>query len=203
MIEDYIVPPRSTLNIEEVVLAWRDTLGVPNEWAPEIVDILENRLPKFFSSFALVVRPDNEMDDAEAYTEFSPAQIVARLSVYQAAVRREGRARMTLAHELGHLVMHAGVQKNPRMVGGNKPAPTHKIYETAEWQARKFGSIFLMPTHIVRQFASADELASYCLVSRQAALIRFNEVGRVAKQALPECVLDAIAKLDAVPVDRT
>ena len=121
MIEDYIVPPRSTLNIEEVVLAWRDTLGVPNEWAPEIVDILENRLPKFFSSFALVVRPDNEMDDAEAYTEFSPAQIVARLSVYQAAVRREGRARMTLAHELGHLVMHAGVQKNQEWLAETNP----------------------------------------------------------------------------------
>jgi Zn-dependent peptidase ImmA (M78 family) len=196
MNEDYIVPPRSTKKVEEIALAWRDALGAPNDWAPDMIDLLENRLPTFFPSFALVVRPDHEMGDAEAFTEFNPPQIVVRESVYRAAARRDGRSRMTLAHELGHLVMHAGVQTNPRMTSGNQRAPTHKIYETAEWQAKKFASLFLMPTHVVRQFASADEVVAYCLVSQQAALIRFNEVDRVSAKSLPECVEDAIVKLE-------
>jgi Zn-dependent peptidase ImmA (M78 family) len=199
MTEDYIVAPRSTQKIEEIGIAWRDALRVPNDWAPDIIDLLENRLPEIFRSFALVVRPDHEMGDAEAYTEFSPPQIVVRETVYKLASRRDGRSRMTLAHELGHLVMHAGVQANPRMINGNRPAPTHKIYETAEWQARKFGSVFLMPAHIVHQFGSAEELASGCLVSQQAALIRFSEVGRRTPRALPECIEEAIEAVEKAP----
>jgi hypothetical protein len=200
MSEDYIVPPRSTKKIEEITLAWRDALGVPNDWAPDIVDLLENRLSQFFPSFALVVRPDHEMGDAEAFTEFSPPQIVVRESVYTAAARRDGRSRMTLAHELGHLVMHAGIQINPRMTNGNQPAPTHKIYETAEWQARKFASLFLMPTHVVRQFLNAEEMTTYCLVSQQAALIRFSEIDEAtARKKLPECIEDAIQTLEQLP----
>ena len=67
----------------------------------------------------MVAKKDTEMGEAEAYTEFSPPQIVVRESVYLGAANRNGRDRMTMAHELGHLVMHAGVQTNPRMALGN------------------------------------------------------------------------------------
>ena len=39
----------------------------------------------------------------EGYTEFDPPQIAVSESVYKLARRFDGRARMTLAHELGHL----------------------------------------------------------------------------------------------------
>jgi len=45
MTEDFIVEPRSTKKIEEITLAWRDTLGVANTWAPNMIDLIENKLP--------------------------------------------------------------------------------------------------------------------------------------------------------------
>jgi Zn-dependent peptidase ImmA (M78 family) len=105
---------------------------------------------------------------------------------------------MTLAHELGHLLMHGGAHAKARMAGGNTHAPTAKPYERAEWQANKFASSFLMPTHVVRDFVSAMDLADSCLVSLQAAAIRIEQVGRILKKPLPTCVQDAIKVLEGV-----
>jgi Zn-dependent peptidase ImmA (M78 family) len=196
MTEDFIVEPRSTKKIEEIVLAWRHALGAPNDWAPNMIDLIENRIPLFFKKFALVVRDDSELGEAEGFTEFSPPQIVVRNSVYLKAAQGNGRSRMTLAHELGHLLMHGGVQSSARMIAGNRPAPTQKLYRSAEWQARKFASIFLMPAHVVREFTSATQLAEGCLVSQQAALIRWAELNPVRKETHPDCIMQAMEKLN-------
>ena len=151
MSDDYFVSPKSARDIESVTLAWRDAFGIKNSWSPCMVRVLEIELPKLIPQFALVVRPDAEMGDAEAFTEFAPPKIVVRESVYRAALNRLGRARMTLAHELGHLLMHAHDRRLHRLAGGNRPVPTSKKFESAEWQANKFAALFLMPEHIVSE----------------------------------------------------
>jgi Zn-dependent peptidase ImmA (M78 family) len=190
MIEDFQVVGRSAKDIEARALAWRDALRVPDAWAPQIVDLIETDLPKLFSTFALIVRPDDEMGDAEAYAEFNPPLIAVRESIYWAGRRNEGRARMTFAHEFGHLVLHPGASK-PRLASGNLSPKPLKPFESAEWQARKFAACFLMPTHIVRQFGSAKEIAEVCFVSLQAAEIRFREVGHIPPRTA-QCVSDLI-----------
>jgi Zn-dependent peptidase ImmA (M78 family) len=100
---------------------------------------------------------------------------------------------MTLAHELGHLVMHPGASKM-RMIDGNRTPAELKPFQSTEWQARKFGAHFLLPTHIVTQFATPSDLAEGCCVSFQAATIRFSEVGHIPPDAPIECVEDLIAK---------
>ena len=144
--DDFKVAPRSAKEIEALTLAWRDALGVPNEWAPSMIRLLEIQLPKLpkLGQFALIARPDFEMGDAEAYTEFNPPHIVVRNSVYQLARKADGRSRMTLAHELGHLVMHPGAAK---LRSDLAPSSTRSLrpFESAEWQANKFASLFLCP----------------------------------------------------------
>jgi Zn-dependent peptidase ImmA (M78 family) len=184
MIDDFLAPSQSAKKIEKRALDWRHALGVPNQWAPDILELIEAKLPKLFRTFALVVRPDIEMADAEAYTEFDPPLIAVRNSVYSLARRREGRARMTFAHELGHLVMHPGAAKL-RIESGNKTPVKIRPFESAEWQARKFAAYFLLPTHIVVQFGTIRKLAENCHVSLQAAEIRFNEVGHIRQTAVP------------------
>jgi hypothetical protein len=190
MIDDFLAPSQSAKKIEKRALDWRHALGVPNQWAPDILELIEVKLPKLFPTFALVVRPDVEMADAEAYTEFDPPLIAVRNSVYSLARRCDGRARMTFAHELGHLVMHPGAAKL-RIEGGNKTPPKIRAFESAEWQARKFAAYFLLPSHIVVQFGSIRELAENCHVSLQAAEIRFKEVGHIPQVAAP-CVDELI-----------
>ena len=84
VIDDFKVTPRSAKDIEALTLAWRDRLGVPNEWAPSMLRLLEIELPKLpkLGQFAFLARADLEMGDAEAYTEFNPPHIVVRNSVY-------------------------------------------------------------------------------------------------------------------------
>jgi len=199
MIDDFIAPSQSAKQIEAKALAWRDALDVPNDWAPDVVRIVEIRLSKIFPAFTLIVRPDTDMGDAEAYTEFNPPLIAVRESVYRLARRHDGRARMTFAHELGHLVMHPGATKL-RIESGNKTASNIKIYESAEWQARKFAAFFLLPRHIVVQFASARELSENCNVSFQAAEIRFQEVGHI--QARPAACVEQLANALAIRLDQ-
>jgi len=201
MIEDLLVPSKSAKDIEQKTLAWRDAFDVSNAWAPDVIDLFERKLPILFPTFALVVRPDNEMiaiGDAEAYTEFNPPLIAVRESVYVLASRQNGRARMTLAHEFGHLVLHPGAAKL-RIEGGNQPDKRLRAFESAEWQARKFAAYFLLPTHIVREFSSPRLLAEACHVSLQAAEIRFSEVGHM-RRPTSQCVTDLInATNDATP----
>jgi hypothetical protein len=193
MVEDFLVPPKSAKDIEQKALAWRDAFDIPNAWAPDIIDLFERRLPSLFPTFTLMVRPDDEMaaiGDAEAYTEFNPPLIAVRNSTYLLASRKNGRARMTFAHELGHLVLHPGAAKL-RIEFGNQLDKRLRPFESAEWQARKFGAYFLLPTHIVREFPSPRQLAEACHVSSQAAGIRFEEVGHI-RRPTAECVDELI-----------
>lgn len=188
MTDDFQVDGRSTRDIASTTLAWRDALGVAEQWAPSVVNLLELRVPGIIRDFALVVRPDNEMGDAEAYTEFDPPHIAVRGSVYAMAQREDPRSRMTFAHELGHLVMHPGAAKL-RAETTRKHNPTIKYYESAEWQARKFASLFLVPDHIAIQFGSAHELAECCKISAQAAEIRYKETAPLRNpKPIPDCI---------------
>jgi hypothetical protein len=194
MIDDFLAPPKSAKEIETKALAWRHALGVPNEWAPNVVELLEIRLPKLFRDFALIVSSDRLMGDAEAYTEFNPPHIAVRESVYRLARNGDGRSRMTFAHELGHLVMHPGAAK-PRTETSRKSNVRIRAFESAEWQARKFGAYFLLPKHIVIEFESPQALAQSCLVSSQAAEIRFAEVGHI-KNETAACVQELMEKIN-------
>lgn len=194
MTDDFKVAPRSANDIHLAALAWRHTLGVPDDWAPNVVQLLESEIPRLIPEFALVVRPDPEMGDAEAYTEFDPPYIAVRGSVYALAQRDDGRSRMTFAHEIGHLVMHPGAVKLRSQ--NAQTISSIRIFESAEWQARKFASVFLMPDHIALQFSSAEQLAECCKVSLQAARIRFNETEPLRrKKSLPESVIKTITTL--------
>jgi Zn-dependent peptidase ImmA (M78 family) len=179
MADDYTVKPRSASDIRALALAWRDALGVPDTWSPNIVHLLEIEVPKLIPEFALVVRPDNEMDDAEAYTEFNPPYIAVRGSVYSMAQQDDARSRMTFAHELGHLVMHPGAVKL-RSESALKSSQV-KFYESAEWQARKFAAVFLVPDHVAVEFDTPVQLAASCNISKQAADIRFKETAHLRK----------------------
>lgn len=199
MNDDFLVPPKSAKAIEIKALDWRHAFGVEDAWAPDVIDLFEKKLPKLFPNYTLMVRSDAEMaaiGDAEAYTSFNPPIIAVRDSVYLLASQNNGRARMTFAHEFGHLILHPGATKL-RSEGSHELVKRPRPFESAEWQARKFAAYFLLPDHIVRQFGAPRELADCCHVSLQAAEIRFQEVGHV-RRTIPECVSELIRDTNKV-----
>lgn len=186
MTDDVFVDGLSAREIETRAVAWRDVFGINEQWVPDVIRLLEHDLGRLYPAFSLVVRSDASMLDAEAYTQFTPPQIVLRESVYTGALKGDGRHRMTTAHELGHLLLHKGLLKARSLVPFD--SRKNKVFHSAEWQARKFAAYFLMPEHIVRQFGSPAELATGCCVSTQAAQIRFEETRHLRPRQVPDFV---------------
>jgi len=84
-----------------------------------------------------------------------------------------GRDRFTLAHELGHLVLHSNTGMARRVRSSEI-----KIYCNSEWQADAFGGALLVPAHIARELGSADAIVRICGVSEAAANTRLRVLRR-------------------------
>src|SRR5581483_2230387 len=89
------------------------------------------------------------------------------------------RARMTLAHELGHAVMHAtpGAVDN-RATGATGTTTVSKLNaaESAEHQAKVFASAFLIDDVRAAELSTPLEIAQEFLVSLTAAEICFERI---------------------------
>lgn len=97
--------------------------------------------------------------------------------------KTSNRARFTLAHELGHLLIE---DHNKAMRNGFHPSKIRLMHEDkVESEANYFASALLMPyeefrKHCYRKplnFQLIDSLKDKFLVSREAALLRFVNIG--------------------------
>lgn len=92
-------------------------------------------------------------------------KIVLQQSVYDALCCGENHARFTVAHEIGHLIMH----RNQGAYARSKSNGGHKIYEDSEWQADVFASHFLIDARLVSPAMNAEDVSITFGVSLQAA----------------------------------
>lgn len=127
------------------------------------------------------VVPDHELDDY-AITDFRDNLriITARMSIHEAAVYGDGHARMTLAHELGHAVMHSGAPKARSVIEVKRNFI--QPYESAERQAKVFASAFLIDDIRAAQLATSEEISEEFLVSLEAARICFERLHQKARR---------------------
>lgn len=113
--------------------------------------------------------------------KYDPADncIIFSEETYEGLCMDKPRAKFTLAHELGHGVLHGSFLRLPPE--GRKRHQTFKrttlpAYLDPEWQANAFAGSFLMPTplmlQMIREGASDRKIADYFGVSVQAAQVR-------------------------------
>jgi Zn-dependent peptidase ImmA (M78 family) len=90
---------------------------------------------------------------------------------------------MTLAHELGHTIMHNG-PSNFRHSGATGSTGLGRIgaYQSAEHQAKVFASAFLIHDDQAAQMRDAQEISVEFGVSLQAAQLSFDRLARIADQ---------------------
>lgn len=101
-----IAPPRDRLSIRKDVFKLRRQLGLNKESYIDIVTLLELVLPVVDPEFVLIPVEDKELMGRYAETRPEEHAIYVKQSVYHAALRGGGWARMILAHELGHYMYH-------------------------------------------------------------------------------------------------
>jgi Zn-dependent peptidase ImmA (M78 family) len=134
----------------------------------DIVRFVENGLSYIWSDYDYEICAVDEMNDNHGLTDVKKHTIKIREDVYEGAVAGNGRDRFTLAHEVGHLIIHSG--QNFKLARGKI-----KVYEDPEWQADVFGGELLVPAHLMKG-ASLEDIIMDCGVSTAAARCQIKQL---------------------------
>ena len=135
-----------------------------------IIQFLEFVLPALIPGFVLEIVPVNEMGNKHGETYPGKNLIRIREDVYLRALEGNGRDRLTIAHEIGHLLLH-----DDDSIALCRLAPDEKLkaYEDPEWQANAFGGELLASSYLIKGL-SVHEVSEKCGVTKSAAPIQLN-----------------------------
>ena len=161
------VPPMSIAKITARADLFRRALGVETDRFP-LINVVEHAIPALWEDFSLQVREKAEMGSAHGLTFPESAEIWLRDDVYEGFLADQPRDRFTVAHEVGHLLLHNDVSLARSM---KKPSEL-KPYENSEWQANTFAGALLIPTPTAQRLRNEWEVAEACGVSFDAARVR-------------------------------
>lgn len=168
--QDYRVPPLSRDAIRALANRIRTKVKIDELYFP-IIKFLEIVIPEVIPDFILEISPVDKMGGTHGLTFPQKSLIILREDVYNGADGGGGRDRMTVAHEIGHLLMH----KNIAFARAD-PDVMIKAYESSEWQAKCFSGELLVPykhSSILKRM-SAIEISAACGVSMEAAYYHKN-----------------------------
>lgn len=165
----YIAPPRSRRAIRGYAEAVRRLVPGGHEPRLDIVRLLELDLVRLDDRFEIAILEPWEMGDNHALAHLNEHRIEVRLDVYDGACAGSGRDRMTLAHELGHLVLHSDITLSRRM----SETPV-RPFEDPEWQAKCFAGELLIPRSCWQSMKNPEEAATYFGVSKDAVITQLN-----------------------------
>jgi hypothetical protein len=146
MTDDYRVKSRTNQQVRQLAKNLRVYFGVGDCSRVDVLSCLKRDSILTVSGeqrLNFQPRPDGEMGSADASTTFGKGIVTVSVkqSVCGAALMGDGRSRNTLAHEMGHGVMHNGSEMFRRM-NGNLTPKYIMPYESAEHQAKVFAPAF-------------------------------------------------------------
>lgn len=139
-----------------------------------VVSFLENILPLLLPEFQLEIVPTDEMGNKHGETYPSKSLIRIREDVYLNAVSGNGRDRLTIAHEIGHLFLH---DNDSVALCRLEPNERLKTFEDPEWQADAFGGELLASSYLI-QGLSVMDVQKKCGVSEAAARVQLRSLSR-------------------------
>lgn len=155
--------------IRALALQLRRTLKIEKEFCPDLVFVLsEFRI--VFSEFKWHSVPESKAKEALVWSDAAAKTIWIGDTVFRGLSEGEPWARMTLAHELGHLVL----EHRERSARDGSTALAEKKWQ--EIQAHRFALEFLLPPKLAANCKSADEIAYKFKVSKDTARVRWSEL---------------------------
>lgn len=160
----------SRQNIRDYVYMLKKEVGMEDVLYFPILQFVENVLPVLVPDFQFEVVPANEMGNKHGETYPSKNLIRIREDIYLRAAQGEGRDRLTIAHEVGHLFMH---EDDAIALCRLAPNEHLKPFEDPEWQADAFGGELLASSYLIKGM-SVYEVADKCGVSMSAARVQLN-----------------------------
>ena len=171
--EGIIVPPLNEDLIANLAVWVRDLAQFSKRKNLPILPLYEKlrELRVFGDKAHFEVVKDSDLGDDDARTYPDQGKILLRESVYDGAALGDPRARFTMGHELGHLVLHRDI---PFARANIKSPP--KIYQNSEWQADVFASHLLMPAPLLKGYMHPEDVMRDFSVSYSAANTRLRKL---------------------------
>lgn len=133
----------------------------------EVIEVILPRLSNF--KFEFEIHSDGVMGATEAAMSPDTMKMYIREDVYNQLHQGNGRARFTIAHEIGHFILHDGVALARSNDG------KHKTYEDSEWQANFFAAELLAPCIACKEMGSVEMLVNNFGISYECAEYRMRE----------------------------
>lgn len=176
MIPEYSVEPKSRKDLRQLADALREMFHLEDKVYFPIVQLLDV-LPEYIPDFTYEIVDDDEFDkNVHADTDIVHNHIRIKESVYIGADDGNGRDRMTIAHEVCHLVT-LGVLGFRLQRNFSKEL---KPYEDPEWQAKCMAGELMVNKKLVEDL-SAFDIEERCGVSFEAARKQYNAFKKEAK----------------------
>lgn len=200
--DDYRVKPRSDHEVTSLAKLARQKFGLANV---ERVDVIECARSGTIHSvigekpLELKIASDHLMKGDHGRTSYDGRIVtidIAR-SIRHNAFMGDGYARNTIAHELGHGVMHieymthgaAMARKSTKVLtpGWIKP------FESAEHQAKIFAAAFLINDEIAKSINTEDEISIAFGISRMSASIYLKQRNEINNRELTSARVQKLA----------
>lgn len=177
--EFFEVPYKSKLQIRQYTKYVRHKLKIKGEYV-DVVRLVEVQFPHFIPNYRFRVVNDEDIDvnmrGVSACTEVKDGKITMYVleRVYDEALEDRGRARFTLAHEGGHVLMHCtGDITLNRIECPDKLRIPIENERNPEWQADQFAAELLAPFDMI-QGMTKNEIMWKFKVSNTCALNRIS-----------------------------
>ena len=159
------VPPLSLKQIRKRCELIRRIYNIPLNAPVDIVKVFEYILTQIGVEFEIV--PKHEMGAKHGETIPSENRIRIREDVYERACYGHGRDRLTMAHELGHLLLHRVETITFAREDGDIPP-----YKDPEWQANAFAGELLAPYEYIKDMSIIDIASHYGITEKAASIQR-------------------------------
>lgn len=140
--------------IREKTQVIRNVLGYDSRPYINIMECVENLAANEIVDYE--VHDDDEWPYGNDLASYTPVDncIHLKQSTYDKAVKlNDGMSRFTIAHELGHAILH----RNFRLSKSSVSSTDHEFYEDSEWQADCFAGEILIDA---RHFNIGDNCAT-------------------------------------------
>jgi Zn-dependent peptidase ImmA (M78 family) len=165
---NYKAQPRSREELRNLATKIRNAMGLEKILYFPIMEFVEKALYLIYpEKYSFEVVDKGELGDLEGLTQPDKKIIMIRSDVYDNACQGSGRDRFTIAHEVGHLLLHK--ETNVTLARGKVIT-----YCDPEWQADAFAGELLMPHKLIANL-EINEIMKKCGVTYSAALTQKNK----------------------------
>lgn len=166
---------RNIEQISAIAMGAKELLGYGQTAQIPVEHLVEVALCKALPDFVYDIVSMAKMGENEGLASPDNDFIALREDVYERAKRGIGRDRFTVAHELGHLILH----QSHDLVHRRGTGELKKISQP-EWQADQFAAEFLMDRRLITEYDTERSIARRFGVSfaaGQRRLVQLRQTG--------------------------